>query len=731
MTLRGIFLLLLLGLVGLGGMRWLGACGPGYLEPLFQDPGILDVSRAELAQGRFGVLRPGLPWQDLIRVYRGLRGAAPAAAPVPAALPEGAALTRWQAARAKVLGPGPGPEVAARWETETYVTVVHISDDALVQAARTLEALAPAHDAAAVKDWIRAQDLVFGSTPKAPRIPLAVAEPAWLAQEREYQIAAARFYAGQWEPARTGFLGLAATPGHPRAAWGRYLAARCWVREGEFSGDPAFKLACYAKAQALTEALLADPASAALQGPARAYRELARYRTEPLVLLGEFLEDQSRPQPADPDLEPRIRDALRALGAVGWKTGPHQAKAESAPVAAIPMPGSSDLALWLGALAGNVPWETTGAQALEQWRQRGTGVWLLAALARAETDGPELEALKTAAGAVPPGSALAPTLRWHLLRLALAGLQGPALATALEAGLQRPDLPPWAVNVLRQKRQALALTPAEWFTYAARKLSATRDDDFGAGIQLPVSATPRECFEPATAQALGAQLPLAQVPALLGARLGSPQAARELAVAAWTKAVVLEAWDLARALTPHLPEPLAAAATQALSGTDPVALRFQVALLLLDWPGLRPAVAAGLGRQHAWSGLKPGQDSLSSFDILRDNWWCGQAAEPRPAAATRAIPGLTAAELQAARAEQAQLDRLPAAQVGFGRCILAFAKAHPEDPRVPMALHRFVAGTRSPRCPSAEMTTLGRAAHGLLHRHYARSPWTRKTPYYY
>lgn len=705
----------------LAAARWLAACGPQYTEALFQDPGILDVDRAELARGRYGFLRAGLPWEDLVLVYRALQGMAPPGQPEPEGPPPVSAEARWQAARARVMGPGKAPVVAKDLETAEFVTVPHIGDDALVRAALRLDALAAAHGPAA-RDWVRAQDRVFASTPAAPSLPDPVAQPPWLARERAYQIAAAHFYAGHWEAARRAFLELAAVPDHPYRAWGRYLAARCWFRQGQ-AGDAGAAQGCCRQAQALLQDLLKDPSCAPLHGSARDYLELVRYRTEPLALLGELLERLERPE-ADPARDgPKVRDAIRILGGQGWKTGPRKGREAPRRIA----PPGTGLALWLGAMAGNVPWETDGEAALARWRQVGGAAWMVAALSRAERDGPVLETLKAAARAVPPGSPLAPTLRWHLLRLELGRLQGAALAGRLEQALRDEALPPWAANALRQRIQALARDLSGWFAGAPRMITATRLLDSGQGFQAQAGSA-FETFDPETARALGEQLPLARVLPLLQEGLTAQRPAQELAKAAWTRAVLLEAWDPARSLVPFLPASLRPGAGRALEGTDPPRLRFQAALCFLDWPGLRPAVEAGLGRQLVWN-PDAGGDPLGRFDALRDNWWCAGPVQAGPP--TLVVPGLDEGERQTAREERDRIGRIPAAQIWFGRAILAYARAHPLDERVPEALHRFVRSTRSPLCPKPAMTALGRDAFRLLHRRYPGSPWTRRTPWYF
>jgi hypothetical protein len=58
--------------------------------------------------------------------------------------------------------------------------------------------------------------------------------------------------------------------------------------------------------------------------------------------------------------------------------------------------------------------------------------------------------------------------------------------------------------------------------------------------------------------------------------------------------------------------------------------------------------------------------------------------------------------------------------------VLEWARVHPQDPRVPEALHLVVRATRY-GCTDDATGAVSRAAFTLLHRHYPKSPWTTKT----
>ena len=71
-----------------------------------------------------------------------------------------------------------------------------------------------------------------------------------------------------------------------------------------------------------------------------------------------------------------------------------------------------------------------------------------------------------------------------------------------------------------------------------------------------------------------------------------------------------------------------------------------------------------------------------------------------------------------------------AAAVWLGNQTLSYARKHPEDPRVPEALHLVVRATRY-ACGYADDGNISKSAFMLLHKKYPNSEWTKKTPYWF
>jgi hypothetical protein len=193
-----------------------------------------------------------------------------------------------------------------------------------------------------------------------------------------------------------------------------------------------------------------------------------------------------------------------------------------------------------------------------------------------------------------------------------------------------------------------------------------------------------------------------------------------IAQAAWVRAVVLDRIPQAQAVAPRLAElrPQLRAALQSwLNEKDAEAAKFQAVLLMLRTPGLQPVIRDRFGRVTA----------DNRIDDFRDNWWDlsepGSLLEPTP-------QFLPQAERAAGRKEWQQLQTaaLRAPDYLCGETV-AWARAHPDDPRVPEALHLAVRTTRYTN--GARTTSFPKQAFQLLHSRYPKSKWAALTPYWY
>ena len=228
------------------------ACGPFALNFAFVRVASPEDPQAYVA-GAIGVVRPSfrLPW--LVTAYRHLAGrplGAAAQRTLAGPLEPGVRIPpgtlfgtqRWLKARSDALNE---PEASshiplAAFDPASGAYFDNCSEGAFESAAKTLQARVAALGAAtpAVVAWVAAQDRVWancgrdrGSVPQIPAELDASATPQARA-DRAYQIAAATFYAGQWDAAVTRFRAIAADRTSPWQPWGDYLAGRALPAQG-------------------------------------------------------------------------------------------------------------------------------------------------------------------------------------------------------------------------------------------------------------------------------------------------------------------------------------------------------------------------------------------------------------------------------------------------------------------------------------------------------------------
>ena len=222
-----------------------------------------------------------------------------------------------------------------------------------------------------------------------------------------------------------------------------------------------------------------------------------------------------------------------------------------------------------------------------------------------------------------------------------------------------------------------------------------------------------------------------------------------LLVSTWSRAAILGdsagALELGHRLGQELPS-AAKYLSEYDAAKDDGSREFAAVFAMLHFPGMRPYVNAGVIRETP----------LAKIDDFRDNWWgedvgghvgihnfgngCGAwttwregnvaAAQPEPTL-TPAWPSfLSATERTAGDAEWNRLRQVGPAPNYFGKVVLARAKYHPDDPRLPEALHLVVRSSRY-GCNNRETRRYSREAFELLHRRYAKTEWAEKTPLWF
>ena len=740
-----------------------GACGPYpyYLEASYpygpEDPEIY-------VAGALGLIQADWDERELWIAYRHLRGLSVPADPL---LLKGLD-HRWMEPRAdhdEVSDPHAAWREARRrfasivpWEHDPRwterTTLVRSGayeyhyyfdnclDDGFRHALQTWQARAQTYGAESreVAEWVRGQDLVFANCEQGEHLPepLDASWPLQLRQDRDYQIAAAHFYAGRAVDAAALFRAIAADPRAERRDLADYLVARALARAGHL---PA--------AVEHLETLLDDPPGP-FDDAARGLFTHLLYRSDPERFLRRVTERLAaadlpshdkprpwRPSPLDQDLE----DLSFALG---WQrgvllerrretldpqfVGPPQS---TWPPLAADATEPEDLRAWIQVLRRRAnPWgeppdldelithaETTGQV---HW-------WLAAAVIaepRVSEDGPTTRCSPQQAGrlldlapdpaVVTPAAAFA--VDYHRLRLR-AELEptDPALPELLAALAARAPT--------QSDRNRIALTRARLAPDLATFVEWSVHRPAAAGWEF-VQVVQEETLQPEekavlfpdAVAALNAASPQVLLDLARSPALPEPQRAR-LSAVGWVRALVLGRRDLLMEHAPVLADYVPALKNDLTAWPDlpPAEQDFAAALLVLKAPGFEPYVHHAAG----WvSGLTEGPFSTQS-------WWCaGILAAP----STRTDVAGDGARWLSGLGDDGGAE-LPAAVPFLGPTILKFAEQNPADSRVPEALHRLVRATRY-GCGSGH-GEISRTAFRLLHRRYPESEWTRRTPYWF
>jgi tetratricopeptide (TPR) repeat protein len=721
------------------------ACGPFISFPVFTPQGAPD--HTSYYAGDLGILQPTYARRYLLVAWRTLNGRPltsgeqQAFAPAPAVPVDPVQV--WLQARQTVP--------YRQWSNylnrearvaKTYTYIVNCGDSAFLTAAKTLEARRAGlgGTSAEVVAWAEAQDVVFSNCGRTSEQPPAIPAPlgpeasAPSRADRAYQIAAAQFYAGLFPDAEAGFTAISRDASSPWRTWGAFLAARAAIRQGtmggpEAEGDPA----SLHRAEERLNAVLRDPSLSETHAPAQQLLEFIEARTRPNEALARAARALSAPE--EPD---RFRAHLGTYEYLlnRFVNGDTE-KFESG----IANPrDATDLLDWVLTFQRRVKDGDAVAHALDRWRTSGSPAWLVAALSNAPSDGTQQLDLLAAAAAIEPASPAYATVAFHRGRLLLQSGHPSDARAVLDRALAENHLPRSSVNLLKAARLATARTLDEYLGDAAR-----------TPVDNPEDSTPERAktIDRDVVDALNQRLPLSMIRPAGESPILSASIRREIVLAAFTRAVLLERAQTIRALLPLVARrepPLAAALTPLTTAADDAALGDEAVLLLLRRPGLRPFLTAGRGREAG---------RLASFDGLRDNWWCGFAGEGIVPYETQywrrgpyervegpqmilygessAVPDpsfLTADERREAENERQQLKQIDAGPNELGRRVLTWAGAHPADPRVPEALHLVVRATRF-GCTNDRTAAVSKAAFTLLHGKYAASSWAKKTPLWF
>ncbi|HYV25363.1 MAG TPA: hypothetical protein VE969_09015 [Pyrinomonadaceae bacterium] len=733
--------------------RTTNACGPFFTDAIFVFTKHPDFPLEQFANGRLGVVSPSWARSYLVVAYRNLSGAPLSkteAADVKSLWDERLNLSsdggsddwskQWNEARAKVPGTQPVQfdTYRNREKPNEYESFLNCQQDALKNAEALLSERITRFgaDSAQVHDWLAAQDIVFLNCHEGQHIPQPVAAEAeqLVRADRAYQIAAANFYATNYDEARQQFDAIAKEKTSPYRIIAPYLAARAMLRKGSFAEKPEEKTAALTDAENRFAAILKDNSLARAHDISARLLNLTKLRLHPEAKLHDFAHTIAKPD-ASKNFKQDVWDYTVLMDSfLGDDSEGEQPSKKPVPESL----KSDELTDWIVAMQESA--EAAATHSLQRWEQSKSVVWLVAAMTNAKGNEAKAADLIAAAGRVEHSSPAFPSLAFHTARLLKESGRSDAARTYLDSVLtnDRRYLDASAANQLMSIRMLLAQNLDQFLQNVQRKPAGYSDDNDGREIpedEKEAAETAKDhetLFDLDGANIFNKAMPAAIMKDAARSNVLAANLKRDVAQAAFMRAALiddresaLQAAPILEGFYPELKEFLAAYQR----APTPDARRFSTAFMALKFPGLRPFVSTGVGRMS----------TVSEMDSYRDNYWC---AEPPPALggapsedeSTKPKPVtapefLKASQTTAAR-QFATLQALGTAPNFLCQTAIDWTEKNPNDPRSPEALHLAVRSTRY-GCTDKETGRLSKAAFDLLHRRYPNTKWANATKYWF
>ncbi|MFI3188176.1 hypothetical protein BCS42_02265 [Crenothrix sp. D3] len=729
------------------------ACGPSFLLPIFS-MGVRPEQFADFANGKVGIIYPTMYRSALLVAYREFNNLQFSESEQRDLVKnwqaeyentdtneatKNAAINNWIAVRKKIVTNEAEPTIYTdRTNPESYSSFSNCNAGAFDNAVKTLDARLEKTkaDDANMKDWLRGQDQVFANCSEVKDLPSPVAAdaPDWLKADRDYQIAAAHFYATRYDEAKAAFEKIASNTASPWRDTAAYLVARVYIRlasaisENEAEHDKM--LAYYQQAEKQLNSVLADKSLASVHAPAQQLLNLINFRLHPDTLhteLAKKLADKTE----NTTLFQDVTDYRRLLD----KAIEYPSDADKGLDAKF---RQTELTDWI--MTVQAQGKEAFTHAVEKWQASKNTAWLVASLLKASPDSPDVAKLIEASKSIEKTSPAFLTATYHAVRLQTALGQTDEARKTLDAILNDASVAmnASATNQLLSERLLLAQDLAEFVKFSQRHAAAFAYDEMENQL-VDITASPkageedynknerpwakRVLFDTDATRIMDTSMPLSllkqialhpDLPAYLRSRV---------VLSAWVRAVILDDDASAQALAPEVAQLIPELKSDMASyskAKDAKARSYEAVWTLLKNPATRPLVDSGTGRRSAFN----------EIDNYRDNWWCN-TLNPDNTVATPVPLFLTKEQQAQATAENASIAKIAASGSNFlAAKTTEWATFSPKEKRLPEALALAVKSTRY-GCQNCDTGKVSKAAFDLLKDRFGSSEWKKKTPYWF
>ncbi|PYS79618.1 MAG: hypothetical protein DMF70_12685, partial [Acidobacteria bacterium] len=423
---------------------------------------------------------------------------------------------------------------------------------------------------------------------------------------------------------------------------------------------------------------------------------------------------------------------------------------------------NNDLSDWIVTLQTADP--GAYAHALARWHDTDSRAWLITALIKAKRSSPNILALMRDAEVVARDAPEFPTIAHELVRLRIAFGKKEAARNLIDEAISQPSdrLPVSAMNQFLEQRAHIAETPAEFLKYSQRKPAAFYDYGrygslkdllkIGKGSWDPdYSDQTKEEYEQEiesrykdllpwddrfilddeTVEILNWHFPLQSLVDAARDRAVPSYLQRQMILAAWTRAILLQRDELALRIAPEViraaPE-MTSVFGPYLQARTPVERNHAALFVLLKFPNLSPFIANGI----------PSFDTSEQLDYYFERaWWCALPTTEYDKGShevPKVVPKpdfLTGKQLEAATTERNRLNVIGDGKRYLGNQVLQWAKTSPDDPRISEALFIAFRANESYKygCGGWEHDgEIQGEAETILRQRYPKSAWTAKLP---
>ena len=284
-------------------------CGPFLTQPIFVFKQSPDLPFEDFAAGNIGIVRPSLGHKTLVIAYRylnggsftgeeqrdlvdALNGKAPEQEP-------SEAIKAWVNTRKELFGEAQElPQIYSERPNGGYDFFPNCTANAFEVATETLKDRVASYgdNDPNVRLWLDAQDTVFANCANGSHVPTPLGDGSstWLRKDRDYQIAAAHFYALNFDEARARFEQIANDVDSPWKELAAYLVGRTLVRQASLATDEIKKRDFYQQAETKLQTLISSGGK--FTNASRKLLGLVKYHLQPedrFVELGQLLANGS------------------------------------------------------------------------------------------------------------------------------------------------------------------------------------------------------------------------------------------------------------------------------------------------------------------------------------------------------------------------------------------------------------------------------------------------------